>query len=185
MTERAGRGMELVLVTGGVRAGKSTWAQDEALRIGGDAVTVVATAEAVDDEMRARIVAHRRERPPGWETLEAPAHAGGAIFAAAHDTVVLDCLTVLAGTALGRARAPTLDAAVAAIADEVDGILEARAARSGTLLVVTNVVGLSVHPATELGRWFQDGLGAANRRLAREADRAVLMVSGLEVRLKP
>lgn len=177
--------MELVLVTGGVRAGKSTWAQDEALRIGGDAVTVVATAEAIDPEMRARIAAHRRARPSGWETLEASSDAGRAILAAAHDTVVLDCLTVLAGTAIGRARAATVDDAVAAIAGEVDGILEARSARAGTLIVVTNEVGLSVHPATELGRWFQDGLGAANRRLAHAADRAVLMVSGLELRLKP
>jgi adenosyl cobinamide kinase/adenosyl cobinamide phosphate guanylyltransferase len=177
--------MKLVVVTGGVRAGKSTWAQDEALRLGGDAVTVVATAEAVDDEMRARIAAHRRDRPARWETLEAPAHAGRAILAATHDTVVLDCLTVLSGAALGRARPATVDEALSAIADEVDEILEARAERSGTLIIVTNEVGLSVHPATELGRWFQDGLGAANRRLAHAADRVVLMVCGLEVRLKP
>ena len=176
--------MELILVTGGVRAGKSRWAQATAARLGGTDVTVVATAEPVDDEMRARIDAHRRDRPEGWETLEAPAGAGRAILAARNDTVVLDCLTVLAGGALGRTRPKTVTDAVGAIAAEVDAILEARDARHGTLIVVTNEVGLSVHPATELGRWFQDGLGAANQRLAREADRVVLVVSGLEMRLK-
>lgn len=180
----ARQGMELILVTGGVRAGKSRWAQETAGRLAGADVTVVATAEPVDAEMRARIDAHRRDRPDGWETVEAPSGAGAAILGARHDTVVLDCLTVLAGGALGRARPRTAADAVAAIAAEVDAILEARDARRGTLIVVTNEVGLSVHPATELGRWFQDGLGAANQRLARAADRVVLMMSGLEMRLK-
>ena len=65
--------MELMLVTGGVRSGKSRWAQGEALARGGEEVTVIATAEPVDDEMRERIAAHRRDRPAGWHTIEAPA----------------------------------------------------------------------------------------------------------------
>ncbi|MXV94437.1 MAG: hypothetical protein F4Y07_00765 [Gemmatimonadetes bacterium] len=61
--------MELIVVTGGVRSGKSRWAQDKALARGAEAVTVIATAEAVDDEMRDRIEAHRRDRPSGWRTM--------------------------------------------------------------------------------------------------------------------
>ncbi len=176
--------MELIVVTGGVRSGKSRWAQDEAQARGGEEVTVIATAQAVDDEMRDRIEAHRRHRPAGWRTIEARERAGGAILAAGTDTVVLDCVTVLTGMAIGRAGAKSEAAALAAMAAEIDGILEARAARTGVLIVVTNEVGWSVHPPTALGRWYQDGLGIANQRLATAADQVVLMVSGLETRLK-
>ncbi|MDE2664486.1 MAG: bifunctional adenosylcobinamide kinase/adenosylcobinamide-phosphate guanylyltransferase [Gemmatimonadota bacterium] len=176
--------MELMLVTGGVRSGKSRWAQGEALARGGEEVTVIATAEPVDDEMRERIAAHRRDRPAGWHTIEAPARAGEAILAAGTDTVLLDCVTVLTGMAIGRSGADAEAAALDAMAAEIDGILDARAARTGLLIVVTNEVGWSVHPPTALGRWYQDGLGIANQRLAAAADRVVLMVSGLELRLK-
>jgi len=176
--------MELIVVTGGVRSGKSRWAQDEALARGGAEVTVIATAEAVDDEMRDRIEAHRRNRPAGWRTVEAPERAGEAILAADTDTVVLDCVTVLTGMAIGRAGAKSEAAALDAMAAEIDGILEAREARTGVFIVVTNEVGWSVHPPTALGRWYQDGLGIANQRLAAAADQVVLMVSGLETRLK-
>ncbi len=176
--------MELIVVTGGVRSGKSRWAQATALSLGGSDVTVVATAEAIDEEMERRIEAHRRERPKGWRTIEAPVRAGDAIRSAPSGTVVLDCLTVLAGTALGRVRARTEADACAAVAAEVDGVLAARKARDGRLIVVTNEVGSSVHPSTELGRWYQDALGAANQRLARAADRVVLMVAGIEVAIR-
>ena len=176
--------MELILVTGGVRSGKSRWAQDAALERGGDDVTVIATARAVDDEMRERIEAHQRSRPGAWRTIEAPERAGDAILAAGTDTVLLDCVTVLTGMAIGRAGARSEDDALAAMAAEVDGILEARDAGAGLLIVVTNEVGWSVHPPTALGRWYQDGLGAANQRLAAAANQVVLMVAGLEMRLK-
>ena len=176
--------MKLVVVTGGVRSGKSRWAQDEALAHGGEEVTVIATAAAVDDEMRDRIAAHRRNRPAGWRTIEAPERAGEAILAAGTDTVVLDCVTVLTGMAIGRAGAKSEAAALDAMAAETDGILEAREVRTGVLVVVTNEVGWSVHPPTAVGRWYQDGLGIANQRLAAAADQVVLMVSGLEMRLK-
>ena len=176
--------MELILVTGGVRSGKSRWAQDEALARGGEEVTVIATAEAVDDEMRDRIEAHRRNRPTAWHTIEVPERAGEAILTAATETVVLDCVTVLTGMAIGRSGAKSEAAALAAMAAEIDGILAAREERTGVLIVVTNEVGWSVHPPSALGRWYQDGLGIANQRLAAVADRVVLMVSGLESRLK-
>ncbi len=176
--------MRLIVVTGGVRSGKSRWAQDEALAHGGEDVTVIATAEAVDDEMRDRIEAHRLGRPAGWRTIEAPLRAGEAILAAPTDTVVLDCVTVLTGMAIGRAGAKSEAAALEAMAAEIDGILEARESRAGVLFVVTNEVGWGVHPPTAVGRWYQDGLGIANQRLAAVADQVVLMVSGLETRLK-
>ena len=176
--------MRLILVTGGVRSGKSSWAQSEALARGGDDVTVIATAEPLDDEMRTRIEAHRRERPAAWRTVEAPERAGAAILRAATPTVVLDCVTVLTGAAIGRAGAMCEEDALRAMAAEIDGIIESVDRRDGLLIAVTNEVGWSVHPATALGRWYQDGLGIANRRLASRADEVVLMVAGIETRLK-
>ena len=176
--------MELVLVTGGVRSGKSRWAQDTAWSSAGEAVTVIATAEALDDEMRRRIDNHKHHRPAGWETLEAPRQAGAAILAAANDTVILDCVTVLTGAAIGFAGAETEANTLAAMAAEVTGIIDACTGRAGRLIVITNEVGWGVHPPTPIGRWYQDGLGAANQRLAAAADQVVLMVSGIEMRLK-
>jgi len=176
--------MELIVVTGGVRSGKSRWAQAEAFSLGGADVTVVATAEAIDEEMERRIRAHRDERPEGWRTIEAPVDAGGAIEVAASETVLLDCMTVLAGNAMGRVKAETEGVAIEAVSEEVDGILRAREARNGKLLVVTNEVGWSVHPPTAVGRWYQDALGIANQRLASVADRVVLMVAGHSVTIR-
>ena len=176
--------MDITMVTGGVRSGKSRWAQDEAARLGGSQVTVVATAEAVDEEMRSRIEAHRLHRPEGWITIEAHQDVGSAILAAETEVVVVDCLTVLTGMALGRSSAETESQALVAMEVEIDSLLAACEARDGRLIVVTNEVGLSVHPATAVGRWFQDGLGAANQRVARAADRVVLMVSGVELKLR-
>ena len=86
--------------------------------------------------------------------------------------------------ALGRARPETEQQALDAMEAEVTGLLEAADRRSGRLIVVTNEVGWSVHPPTALGRWYQDGMGAANRRLAERADTVVLIINKLELHLK-
>ena len=181
--------VRLILVTGGARSGKSDYAERRALELGAEAVTYVATAAPGDDEMARRIARHRDGRPRGWRTVEAPRDAGAAVCAAATDVVLLDCLTLLASNALlsvaGRDGGEGAeDAAQAAVVSEVDALCAAAAGRSGTLLVVTNEVGLGVVPPTPLGRWFRDALGAANRRLAAAADEVVLLVSGVPVHVK-
>ncbi len=176
--------MEIVLVTGGARSGKSRYAQQRAHEAGGDAVTVIATAQASDPEMALRIARHRAERPAAWVTLERPLQAGAALREAGTAVVLLDCLTVLAGNTLGRARPMTAEAALAAIDTEVAQLLHAAASRAGTLIVVTNEVGSAIHPPTALGRWFQDGLGAANARIGAQSREAVLLVAGMPLVLK-
>lgn len=183
--------MHLTLVTGGARSGKSDWAEAAAASLDLP-VTFVATAEALDDDMAGRIARHRAGRPPAWTTIEAPRAAAEAVRAAATPVVLLDCLTLLVSNALlgdgadgpGEPPAAAARAAEAAVRAEVDALLEARAARDGHLIVVTNEVGLGVVPATPLGRTFRDALGAANRDLAREADAVVLMVSGIALPLR-
>lgn len=177
--------MRVILITGGARGGKSRYAQERALALGGSAVTFIATAGAGDDEMVRRIEEHRAARPAGWMTIEAPRDAGRAVLAAKTDVVVLDCLNVLAANALAdRDTASSEVRALAAIRAETDHLVAAATGRDGVLLVVSNEVGFGVHPPTALGRWFRDGLGAANQQVAAIADEVVLMVAGVPLHVK-
>jgi adenosyl cobinamide kinase/adenosyl cobinamide phosphate guanylyltransferase len=170
--------MRMRLITGGVRSGKSDYAQQLALEMGGDDVTFIATAEPGDAEMADRIARHRAGRPPAWSTIETATAAGTALRAAASQVVLLDCITLLASNAMLRAEPAGKDP-TSAVNAEVAGILDAAAARTGELILVTNEVGLGVVPATPLGRLYRDLLGEANRRLAERAESVVMMVSGI------
>jgi adenosylcobinamide kinase/adenosylcobinamide-phosphate guanylyltransferase len=177
--------MRIHLITGGVRCGKSRRAEDLARAAGGDAVTYVATARMTDEEMCRRIDHHRTRRPGAWVTREAPDDAGAAIREAATDVVLLDCLTVFLANALD-ARVPRQEVAtLKAMEDRAAALLSAAAGRSGHLFVVTNEVGWGVHPETDIGRWFRDGLGSANQRFALAAEDVVLMVAGIPLTIKP
>lgn len=177
--------MPLVLVTGGARSGKSAWAERRAADASPDgAVTYVATAQAWDDEMAARIAVHRAERPAGWTTVEAPRDAAAAVRAAPTPVVLVDCLTLLASNALLAAEAEGEAAASAAVLAEAEALRDAARAHGGLVIVVTNEVGMGIVPATPLGRWYRDALGRANALLAAAADEVTLLVSGLPLRVK-
>ncbi|HYW05593.1 MAG TPA: bifunctional adenosylcobinamide kinase/adenosylcobinamide-phosphate guanylyltransferase [Longimicrobium sp.] len=175
--------MGLILVTGGARSGKSSYAEARAAELGTD-VTYVATAEALDDEMARRIARHRAERPAAWPTVESPRAAGNAVRAATTAVVLVDCMTVLASNALFAAEAGGEEAVGAEVLAEATALRDAALAHDGWTVVVTNEVGLGVHPPTSLGRWYRDALGRANALLAAAADEVVLMVSGIPVRIK-
>lgn len=176
--------MRVILVTGGARSGKSRYAQRLARELGGDDVAFIATGVRTDDEMAARIARHRADRPAAWTTIEAPRAAGNALRGARPAVVLLDCLSFLVANAVTAAFEAGEAAANEAAAAEVGALLDAADARAGTLVVVTNEVGLGIVPATPLGRWFRDALGTANQRVAARAERVVLMVSGVEVVVK-
>jgi adenosylcobinamide kinase/adenosylcobinamide-phosphate guanylyltransferase len=179
---------ELILVLGGARSGKSSYAEKLAAEIsGGRGVLYVATAEAWDDEMRARIAKHRADRPAGWRTVEAPRDAGRAAAAAlaGEPVVLLDCMTLLtSNVVIALPEGATAQEAEAAALAEAQGILDAFRAHDATWIVVSNEVGLGIVPAYPLGRLYRDALGRVNQKLAAEADRVVLMVAGLPMRLK-
>lgn len=167
------------LILGGARSGKSRRALELARRSRRRPVAFLATAERIDAEMRARIAAHRRERPAGWKTIEESRLVPGRLVALPAGTiVVLDCVTLWIG------RLVSDRGNLAAVLAAVDALAAAVRRRRLTLIAVSNEVGSGVVPPTRLGRVFQDALGAANTRLAAAATRVELMVAGLPVRLK-
>jgi len=147
----------------------------------GAPVVFVATTELRDgdDELRARVDAHRAERPPSWATVEEPLELARAVREApAEACVVVDCLTLWTANAL---EAGLDDAAVERTAVETAGVA---AARTALTVVVSNEVGLGVVPATPLGRRFRDVLGRVNADFAAAAERASFVVAGRELELR-
>jgi adenosylcobinamide kinase / adenosylcobinamide-phosphate guanylyltransferase len=170
--------MAYTLLVGGARSGKSTLAVRMAAAYEGP-VVFVATAEARDDEMTARINEHRATRPSTWATAEAPTDLASTIAGASDDAfVVLDCLTLWVSNELG-AGAPARE--VLAHADDVAGLL---AERSSPSVVVSNEVGLGIVPVNELARTYRDLLGRVNTAFAARAARTLFVVAGLGLPLE-
>lgn len=161
----------LTFLIGGARSGKSSLAVEIGRRHDGP-VEFIATAEAFDDDMRARIGAHRDERP-NWPTIEAPVDLAVAVHAARPDAlVIVDCITVWVGNLFVHGMSPT------ARSTSYDDTAAALSARNGATVVVSNEVGLGLHPETPLGREYRDELGRLNQQLAALADRSLLLVAG-------
>lgn len=164
----------LTMVIGGARSGKSRLAERLVAATGLPRV-YVATAEARDDEMRARIAAHRDGRE-GWTTVEAPRDLCGALAAVpAGAAVLVDCATLWLSNHL-------LDGADLPVQE--DALMAALASCRAPVVVVTNEVGLSVVPGNALARTFRDAQGRLNQRLAAQAGLAVAVWAGLPLVLK-
>ncbi len=176
--------MSRTLVLGGARSGKSVYAERLASDLAaarGGALVYVATAEAWDDEMRARIAEHRARRGADWTLFEAPRDLGGARRATARaDRVVLiDCLTLwLTNELLAKEATPDL------LQDALSVFLAAFRDAPGAVVAVSNEVGLGVVPESALGRAFRDAQGRLNQNAAAAADHVVFVAAGLPVALK-
>lgn len=191
----------MILLLGGARSGKSRYAEEWARERGGR-VLFVATAQAFDGEMRARIARHRADRPASWATLEAPLGVAAALRAAypgglPFDTVLVDCLTLLAANVLlALPEDAPQEQVERAVLEETGALLdlaaegnaenstEDSAAGGPTWLIVSNEVGMGVVPPTRLGRFYRDALGRANQRAAAAADEVLLLVAGIAWKLK-
>jgi adenosylcobinamide kinase/adenosylcobinamide-phosphate guanylyltransferase len=163
-------GARVTLVLGGARSGKSEVAE----RLVGDGhVTYVATGPAVDAEddptWAERVAAHRARRPAGWTTVEAGADLP-AVLARLAGPVVVDSLGTWVAGADG-------------FAVDTPALCAALGGRDGPTVLVSDEVGLGVHPATEEGRAFRDALGDLNRAVAAVADRVLLVVAGRTLEL--
>lgn len=171
-----------VLVTGGVRSGKSRHA--EGLLAGLASVTYVAAGPSYDDaDWAARVAAHRARRPGSWRTVESSDVAGA--IAAADGPVLVDCLGTWLTAIIDRADlwdAPT-DGVEAQVRGEVGGVVAALGAAEGPVVLVTNEVGLGVVPGHRSGRLFRDLLGVVNQEVAAVCDEVHLVVAGRVLRL--
>lgn len=164
--------MSLVLLIGGARAGKSALAHELAAKWSGG-VTFIATGEARDEEMAARIARHRAERPSDWKLVEEPLELHAALGALDDgDLAILDCLTLWVANLTERGDS---EEAVLFRAEEIAALA---AARASPLVAVTNEVGLGIVPANRLGRSYRDLLGAVNSTFAKHAETVFLVVAG-------
>ncbi|MBL8570564.1 MAG: bifunctional adenosylcobinamide kinase/adenosylcobinamide-phosphate guanylyltransferase [Phreatobacter sp.] len=164
----------MTLVLGGARSGKSRHA--EALIEAETAPwTYVATAQGWDDEMRARIAEHRARRSDSWRTVDAPLELAATISAHGNTPVLVDCLTLWLTNVMLAERDMTTERA---------GLVDACRRAAGPLVLVSNEVGFGIVPENALARRFRDEAGRLHQELAAIADRVVLVVAGIPMRVK-
>lgn len=168
--------MAIILVGGGARSGKSKYALDVARKRGSHLV-FVATAEAYDEEMAARIARHRADRGNEFSTIEEPLEIAGVIQKTTHaDAIVLDCLTLwLSNVMLTFGRD---------VETEIEKVIEAARSSHAAVIAVTNEVGCGIVPESTLGRDFRDHSGMLNQRVAAAAEEVHWMIFGQALRVK-
>lgn len=178
--------MSIVLVTGGVRSGKSAFAERLAQEKSAS-VLYVATGVCSDEEMEQRITLHRRRRPASWGLAETPCDADEMIASySAYDVVLFDCISTWISNLLidvpeEKWRDP---AETERILGKIDCWLSAVRDYPGTIIAVTSETGLGGVAMSKLGRWFQDTLGEANQRIASEAEEVYAVLSGIPWKIK-
>jgi adenosylcobinamide kinase/adenosylcobinamide-phosphate guanylyltransferase len=176
-----------ILIIGGARSGKSRFAVELALKLGGR-VLFVATAVAGDEEMRQRIEEHQRARPSAWRTLEVTTHVGSQISQqiGGAQVVIVDCITLLVNNILSQ-YSPRTAASIMEqkVTGEINELVECINHTDASFIIVTNEVGTGLVPANRVGRLYRDLLGKTNQLLAQQVDEVYLMVAGLPVQIKP
>ncbi|NLP14376.1 MAG: bifunctional adenosylcobinamide kinase/adenosylcobinamide-phosphate guanylyltransferase [Clostridium sp.] len=184
---------KFILVTGGARSGKSSFAQSLAHAAGDEQVLYIATSIPFDDEMRTRIKKHREHRPSVWATLEAYKDFDeqlGKVYEK-KKAILLDCITLMVSNIiLEKCTDWSIlpeDCRVEieqAVMLEIDKLLSAVRRLDTTFIAVTNETGMGIVPENKLSRLFQDIAGRVNQMLARNADDVYLCVSGIPVKIK-
>jgi adenosylcobinamide kinase / adenosylcobinamide-phosphate guanylyltransferase len=166
----------IVLVTGGARSGKSRFALARGESLGSPRV-FLATAEAQDEEMAARIARHRAERGRRWRTVEEPLAITAVLRRPQGGVVLIDCLTLWLANQMG-------DGPKTNVLPAVDELVEALCSRRSAVVAVTNEVGLGIVPENALARAFRDATGFLNQRVGAIADEVFLLVAGQALRIK-
>ncbi len=174
--------MSIHFVLGGARSGKSSYAEKLAKQ-SSFPVTYIATAQIYDDEFRARVQHHKDSRPADWLVIEAPFNLANTLetYAKPNQCLIVDCLTLWLAQCICPDCAPI---------DGVDWALERRNLLSvlpnlpGTVILVSNEVGMGIVPLGEINRQFQDEQGRLNQAVAQTADAVTFVAAGLPLKLK-
>jgi adenosylcobinamide kinase/adenosylcobinamide-phosphate guanylyltransferase len=169
-----------ILVLGGCRSGKSSYALETAEKYSTDRKVFIATCIAEDDEMKVRIAKHRQERSRHWDTVEAPTHLPEAIVEAGGKAGVLlvDCLTLWISNLVMENQAPEK------ILDQFQRLTRTVVAVPCPVILVSNEVGTGIVPENQLARLYRDLVGSANQAVAECVDQVVWVVAGIPVILK-
>ncbi len=170
----------IVLITGGVKSGKSAWALTHGEELGARR-GFIATATALDGEMQKKIDLHQEERGARWQTIEEPRDLPGQLVAAdrEYDVVLVDCLTLWVSNLLTLYELSE-DAVSEAFGDLTSVLAECRS----TIIFVTNEVGMGIMPMERISRRYQNMLGRLNKEIAALADSVYFMVSGIATKIK-
>lgn len=179
--------MGIVLVTGGARSGKSTFAEEKVKSYGED-ILYIATSIAFDDGMKDRIKKHRMQRPQHWETLERYKEFN-KIEIRKYDGVIVDCITLMVSNILleypgdfDKISVEEIDGIEKTIFTEIEYFLDSL--NSQNIVLVTNEVGMGLVPSYKLGGVFRDIAGRVNQYLAKKADEVYVTISGIPLKIK-
>ena len=169
-----------ILVLGGCRSGKSSYALETAEKYSSDRKVFIATCIAFDDEMKDRVAKHRQERSRQWHTVEAPAHLPDAIIKNGGEAGVLlvDCLTLWVSNLLMENHEP------AQILEQFQRLTRAVETVPCPVILVSNEVGTGIVPENKLARLYRDLVGSANQAVAECVDQVIWMAAGIPVTIK-
>ena len=168
---------KIILITGGARSGKSTFALAQASKSDGRKA-YIATAQALDEEMRQRIENHKRLRGDEWITYEEPLKIAALIeeIKDRHSVILLDCLTLWLSNVMH---------AKVKIENEIEQFISSlMTQRSSRVYIVSNEVGMGIVPLNEMARKFRDMAGTLNQKVAAVADEVYMVVAGIPMKIK-
>ncbi len=166
-------------ITGGARSGKSAFAEDLAGGMAGKRA-YIATAQALDPEMAARIEKHRKDRGNAWDTYEEPLAVAELLrkLNGRYTVVLVDCLTLWLSNVIAHTDGES------AVASRYDELIDAIKSFDGSCIIVSNEVGLGIVPDNPLARKFRDFAGMLNQKMARAADEVYFTASGIPMKIK-
>lgn len=182
---------KIVYITGGARSGKSTFGEDYVNKLNKDKI-YIATAKIWDKEMENRVDLHKEQRGDSWETIEVYRDFDVNLkYIDKNSGILLDCVTNMITNIIFEDEIDWDNITMEEVAEveekvevEIEKLVEFGKKHSGTLVLISNELGMGLVPPYPLGRHFRDIAGRMNQKLAKVSDEAYLIVSGLELRLK-
>ena len=177
---------KIILVTGGARSGKSSFAERLALKIGDGRAAYIATAQIFDDEMNFRVRLHQSRRGDNWQTFEAPFAAEEKILEAAKNfnAILFDCVTIYVSNFICAANLDDEKFLYDNLRGMIQRLIDAAKSSDATTIFVTNEVGGGIVPENKLARRFRDLAGLANQMIAAQAEKVFLTVTGIAIDIK-